>query len=163
MRTLGTFTPRSYGSISEATAKLIDFVGGLVAADENCSRGKSQLQRYSDGNKPDTTIPVHVALELEAIIDEAPVTEHMAAANNMIAIHLPPPNSKRRWLEHVARITKEFSDVIDKASEFLQDDGDIDPNEASKLLKEIDENLTVLADMRYDVDKRRREKTFSAA
>ncbi len=154
MRTVGSHAPRKYGTIAAATQKLINDVGGLKEAEAACERGKTVLHDYADPHKPDRSMPVHIVQILEREAGTHPVTEHLAAEAGLLVIEVPPETTDLEWLAHISRVSKEFSDVLRKTYEFLEDDGVIDTDEARFLLKEIDENLMVLADMREAVRRR---------
>lgn len=154
MRTVGSHAPRKYGTVAAATQKLINDVGGLKEAEAVCGRGKTVLHDYADPNKPDRSIPVHIVEILERASGTNPVTEHLAAQASLLVIQVPSQKTDLEWLAHISRVSKEFSDVLRKTYEFLEDDGIIDEGEARVLLKEIDENLLVLADMRAAVSAR---------
>ena len=81
----------------------------------------------------------------------------------MLLIELPQPIAHMRWLEHISNITKEFSDILEKTYEHLSDDGEIDAIEARELMREIDEHLKVVGDMRVSVQIRAqgREQTVA--
>ncbi|GAB6051651.1 hypothetical protein JCM17960_04710 [Magnetospira thiophila] len=151
MRTVGSHAPRKYGTAAAATQQLINDVGGLKEAEKVCGRGKTVLHDYADPHKPDRSMPIHIVEALEKISGTHPVTEHLAAQAGLLVIDVPAEKTELEWLAHISRVSKEFSDVLRKTYEFLEDDGIIDEREARILLKEIDENLLVLADMRESV------------
>ncbi len=154
MRTVGSHAPRKYGTIAAATQKLINEVGGLKEAEAVCGRGKTVLHDYADPHKPDRSMPVHIVQILERMAGTHPVTEHLAAEAGLLVIQVPPESTDLEWLAHISRVSKEFSDVLRKTYEFLENDGVLDESEARFLLQEIDENLLVLADMRQAVRRR---------
>lgn len=73
----------------------------------------------------------------------------------MVVVALPDVTADFKWLEHIAHISKEFADVLSEATKALENDGDIDPAEAARLLKEIDENMDALGRLRAAVEARR--------
>lgn len=151
MRTIGTHVPRPYGTSSDAQQKLIDDLGGLEKAAAYCERGKSMMQAYADHHQPDKTMPLHVIERLQQESKTNPITEYLANLAGMLLIELPEANAHMRWLEHISNMTREFSDILEKTSKYLADDGDIDASEARDLLRELDEHLQVVGDMRVAV------------
>lgn len=151
MRTLNTSAPRPYGTLAHAQEQLIRDVGGFAVAAKLAKRSISTLHDYTNHDKPGTNMPLHIAMKLEGKVESFPVTAHLASLSNLFLVRLAPSNVRNYWLNHVSRITKEFSDILQASHECLADDGKLDMSEARRLLKEIDEHLQVLADMRVAV------------
>ncbi|MGB0919742.1 MAG: phage regulatory CII family protein [Alphaproteobacteria bacterium] len=149
-----SFFARDYGSVKAAVAALIGAAGGEKAAAEKCRVGKSMLSDYANPNHEKTHMPVDVVMALEAETGQMAVTEHLASAHGCLLLKLPDADFDHDWTLHLARIGKESGDVFASCQEFLSDDMDIDDKEAPPLLKEIDELLAAVAEMRGAVASR---------
>ena len=161
-RAVRPYKDRPAGSLVEAFTVLVQHAGGNKKAADVCGISRSRIQQLTDPDRKEH-IPVGHVIKLERHCRKYAVTHYLALQANMVLVQLPPPNSEKKWLSHISRITKEFSDVLRRCDEFLRDDGDIDPIEAEKLLVEINENLIVLGDMREAVALRARERETTAA
>jgi hypothetical protein len=149
-----SFHPETYGDIKTAVRALLHAVGGEAKAAEACRVSKSTLSEYANPRHGDRHMPLDVVLELEKAARRTPVTEHLAAEHNSILLRLPEAESEGEWLDYLAAIGKEASDVFHRTGEYLANDGDIDATEAQTLLREVDELLAAVAAMRAAVRKR---------
>ena len=149
-----SFHPETYGDIKTAVRALLHAVGGEAKAAEACRVSKSTLSEYANPRHVDRHMPLDVVLELEKATGETPVTEHLAAEHNSILLRLPDADGELEWLDYLAAIGKEASDVFARTGEYLANDGVIDAIEAQVLLREVDELLAAVAGMRAAVKSR---------
>lgn len=145
------FHPESYGDLKTAVRTLLHTLGGEAKAADLCRVSKSTLSEYGNPTYADRNMPVDIALALEEAAGDFPITRHMAAAHSALVVALPSAADTTDWVTHLTRIGRESGDVFHRAGEYLANDGEIDNREAPTLLKELDELILAVADMREAV------------
>lgn len=136
-----SYRPKSYGSLKEAAAALIEAAGGVIAASDLCRVKKSALSDYANAfGKEKNHMPIDVVKQLEGASGCRAVTEHLAANHKCVLIQIPHFACHADWWRHVSEMTAEFGDVVKSAGTYLAD-GDLSEQESQFLLKELDQLL----------------------
>lgn len=144
---------RPAGSLEEATARLMDSVGGLKAASQmpGCHVGPSALDKYvgNDSENP-TRIPARLAAYFESQCGEAHVTAWMAAQSGHVVVKLPDvaPIDLPRLIAGLGKETGELFAEIGKALE----DKNVTPAERARLLKELGDVIEVATAARLHLE-----------
>jgi len=164
MRTSGSYAiERKYGTLAHAQAKLVKFLGGHEKAGKVAGLSTGHIQRCTSPNDKRTNLPLRCIEKMEATCNKYPVTEYLASKANLLLVQLSPVKTKKKWLKHAAVIAKEFGELLQKIAEFLEDDGDINEKEARVLLKEANDCLQVMADLKLAVEMRIEQGKKSSA
>lgn len=91
--------------------------GGVEAAGEVSNRDKAQISRYGSPNT-EQHAPIDVVATLELIAGPL-VTRELAALSGHVLVPAPPATGDPAWLGHLARVSKETSDVIGRIAQAL--------------------------------------------
>lgn len=135
------FRQERAGTLKDATARLIEAVGGLKSAAELSRVGVSQLHAYAAEDQPTTYMPVDIARALEAASGQPSITHCLAAAGGY-TLHRQDNGDGA-----IHTTIKEVGDVLSTLGQALAD-GQIDRDEASALIREIDEAMTQMTGLR---------------
>lgn len=143
--------PRDLGKVKDVVTRLVSACGGIksAAAVDGVRVGKTEMGRYTcdDQFKGSHFMPVDVVLALEAHCGAPIVTEYLAAEAGAVLLRIPREVTGK-WLAEITRLTDERADVVRAICEALDGDGAIDAREAGRAIKEIDEDMAVLASLR---------------
>lgn len=104
--------PRDPGTLKAATADLITDAGGLEKARDLCRVGISQLQRYSDPEVPEASVPADVVLALETHAGTQPVTRFLAAKQGMALVPIESTGQPQNLAVEFARTAREASQAF---------------------------------------------------
>lgn len=159
-----SFRPKSYGSLKDAEAALIDANGGLERSADKCRVGKTQLSDYMNPYKEDIHMPVDITLQLERGGNLRAVTEHLAFEHNCVLVQLPNGDDSPKWLQHIAEAAKENGEALAKIAEGMATEDYAIPNsEIPATLKEVDESLAAMAAIRVALVKQWQDTKESVA
>lgn len=132
-----------------ATRQLFRQFGSLEAVSELLGVSHAQAGRYQHIDAPDV-ITVDRAALLEAQEGVTPhVTRTMAALNGHILVAMPTATGAGAWAAHLAATAREAGDVISRLGEALADDGTVTPDEARKLIVDVEQAVSVLSSVRH--------------
>lgn len=136
-----------YGTLKDATRRLLDAVGGLDHAVERCRLNRTRLSQCGNPYGEGDYLPVDVALQLERAAGVRPITDHFCAAHGGVFMTLPSGAALVRWEADLAGCAKESAEVFARLATALAD-GKVDRREAADLLRETDEALAAFALLR---------------
>lgn len=132
-----------------ATGQLVSKVGGIEAAAELLSRGKSTVHRWTDRNEADHFITVRDAARLEALAGRVALTELLCRmAGGLFVPHLDctADEGSPAWL--AMQLAQRLGQVSGEIAASLADDGRIDGEEAARVLVLLDDHDRVSAQLR---------------
>lgn len=139
--------------LCECARTLIEGVGGVEAAAGFCRAGKSQLSDYQNKNKL-AFIPIDVIADLEQLTDPV-VTRQLASQAGYALVKLPSPQaSETVWGQRIAKLMKEGGDIMCGLGKALEDNNDVDPDEAKALLTDADELVAIAVEIQSALKRR---------
>ncbi|MGK2741047.1 phage regulatory CII family protein [Tepidicaulis sp. LMO-SS28] len=138
-------------SLKEATTRLLMGFPTVEKAARHCRAQRSTLDEYANTNRRDRFIPVDVALDLEHKLGDPVITSYMARRSGYALYKLPNGQISPKWESHFSKIVKEGSEVFAAAADALAD-GSISPEEATNIIKELDEAIHSFVDFRKSLE-----------
>lgn len=161
--TIASRPARQYGTLEEATARLIKACGGIDGAAESCRVGRSQLSDYANPNVEDAYMPADVVRQLETACGQPHVTEYLAACHGLVLVRLPnEPVDIGTWNQAEASVLQKHAERSRKMADALAD-GVFELSEAVEVLRGADEALRETAMQREMLRQYIAEQTASAA
>ncbi|SDQ99206.1 hypothetical protein [Pseudovibrio sp. Tun.PSC04-5.I4] len=133
-----------YSRLFAYSKELVKKNGG-VEASSLCTRvSPSQLSRYGQ-QQSEEAMPVDVIADLEHEAADPILTRVLARMSGYALVELPREAAEPDWVGNVGQLSKEFSDVISRVAECLQDDGKITADEVKHhhLRRELAELISV--------------------
>ncbi len=148
-----------YGLLKNATRKLVQLAGGLEKAARKTRVQKSALASYYD---PDSMffIPVDVVLDLEATLDELPVTQALALARGSYLQQVKRQHDTEddNLPERLGEVASDVGDVFRKVGIALAREGQITPQLATECRTAIHETMSELAALEIIVNEKSRTR-----
>lgn len=149
-----THKARPAGSIEEATARLIDAVGGPSAASAlpGCAVSRAALDKYLGNDSENATrIGARLAAYFEAECGVPHVSAWMAAQSGHVVVALPavPPLALPKL---VAKLGKETGELFAEIGRALEDKR-VSAAERARLLKELSDVVEVAAAARLQLER----------
>lgn len=148
------YKPRPAGSLKQATAGLVEACGGLAAAAGVARVGRTALFRYTDDSDDhaDRYMPCDVLRALERQCGEPIVTRYLAAEAGAVLLMLPNAEAGGGIGAAASLLAKESADLFGAVTEAIDTRGkhgsDVSPGEARDIIKESDEAMAKLAQLR---------------
>jgi hypothetical protein len=140
---------RDYAAIAAATRDLLAACGGGRRAASLTRADEPRLSRYGDRHCHDRWAPVDVIADLEADAGEPIVTRALAALSGHALVPVRAEGAalpaRADWIGQLATVAREGGDVVGALGEALADDGEVDAAEASRLRREVREQMDALA------------------
>ncbi len=110
---------------------------------------KSNLSDYGNINRPDINAPNDVILDLELAAGDPIVTREIARMQGYALMQMRfNQDIDPAVAGHLAKVGKEVADVFAEVGHAMADNGQIDPDEAPRIGKELDEAIDVLVQLR---------------
>ena len=141
----------AFGRLKRAVRDAIGANGKIEGAQMTTGKGSIVGDWNNRNHRALPTLADAHALDDLALIEagRAPILEALAAELGFVAIRLPEVNSGGDAIAiEFARCTSEFGDVASELTAALADDGEIAGREPDRIVREIDEAQTHLAQLR---------------
>jgi hypothetical protein len=135
---------RPAGTLKQATAELVDAVGGGYRAGDLAGVSQTQIVRYTIDSEEfaDTTIPAGRLRLLELAAREPVVTRFLAAEQGYLLLRMPEDGDGGMLAERSARIAAQvgrlFEDIARALSPAGEGGASVTPREAGTLIHELD-------------------------
>ena len=106
---------------------------------------EAYLSRQLNPEDPGAKLGVEDFVYLTEVTDLAPL-KYIAQAFGQVLVPLPNTGNttKKEWLKHIAKVSKEAGEVVCQLSGALADDDDIGPDEAPAVRREVFEAIQAL-------------------
>ena len=149
-----SYVPRLYGTLKEAVTGLVEAAGGIRRAAALSRVEASQMHAYTDPAQETRHMPVDIAVVLMMATGCRAVLDHLAGEAGCVVVDLPAGVATRAdWAAHLARVAEKVAHTFADGARFLSADSAggeaLDPRrEAPQLLKDVDEALAALAELR---------------
>jgi hypothetical protein len=139
---------RRFGTLKEATRRLIEACGGLDGAAESCRVGRSCLSDNQNEERHESYLAADCIAQLEAACGRPIVTEHLASRHRGVLVTLPDaPADLTTWMQTEAAVMKAHAERAVVMADSLAD-GKLTLAEASDCLRAADAALRELALLR---------------
>lgn len=136
-----------YGSLKDATRRLLDGVGGLDRAAELCRLKRTRLSQCASPYAEADYLPIDAVVSLELAARLRPVTDHLCARHGGVWLPLPSTAQSARWADDLAAVAREAGEVVARLAAALAD-GTVTAAEARELLRDVDEALAAFGFLR---------------
>ena len=135
------YKPRPYGTLAAATLALIDAAGGHTAAATKCSASDTTLQRYSDPDLPERSMPANIIVELEDKVGEPLLSRWLVERLGCTVLPAIAGGGPADLTQDVAELAETASALFADFAGALSDKaspGTIDEAEMRRLLEDFD-------------------------
>lgn len=154
---------RRFGTLKEATRRLIQACGGLDGAAESCRVGRSCLSDAQNEERHESYLAADCIHQLEAACGQPIVTEHLASRHGAVLVCLPQaPADLSTWMQTEAGVLKAQAQRAGDMADSLAD-GKLTLSEASECLRSTDAALRELALLRELLRQHIERQTADAA
>lgn len=110
--------------------------------------GQTTLHNYTDPDMPSYQMPVDVAVELEIQRGKPLITEYMASLSGYRLIPVEARMEQSEFFQMTAMFGKEIGEFFSVMTEAMRD-GEVDPKEAARGVKELDDIQEVVNEYRF--------------
>lgn len=144
------YKSRTYGTLKQAVASLIEANDGLAKAESLCQVSDNQLFKYSDESGKNANIHIRgdVVADLEKACGRPFVTEWLAFQTNHVLLPQIVSEEEKELALDMAAIGAGSSALFKEFFKALANDGIVDSNEAQRLMKEGDCMLRAYLNLR---------------
>lgn len=144
-----SYKPRPAGTLKDAANELIQACGGLRRSADNARVGTNTLFTYTDPGEDNAGrfMPIDIVRELERVAGAPIVTRFLAAEAGFGLLDLSPATTFENWHLALKELLREQGEDVSALLDAMAGD-DITPDEAGALVKELDETVNVIADIR---------------
>lgn len=139
-------TRADYLKLKSASRRVVTAAGGQQSAACITRVVQQNMSRYGGPNEPQF-MPVDVVADLETDIGDPIITRVLADLAGYSLVKKREGNNQKPFIQHLSEVTREQSDVVSALADALKD-GEVSPDEAQDILKEIEEAEQKLASLK---------------